>query len=308
MSTTVITSENSAEFYAAKLNLAPIVEQPMADPDTSELSDIANVDANSDVVHEEEQKDDEIAPEKEAKQQEKSKSENPKLEKRFSELTRQREDAKREAQAEREARYALERRLAELEAKVSPKQQEAPRDEDVRPTPDKFTDAYKYAEALADWSARNAIKEDRARQAHSQLINGFVEKQAAFKAEVDDYEDALKSSQANLANEVRDAIYESDVGPQLLYHLAKHPEITDAWDKKPLATVLREFGRLEAQLSADKSKPIAEKPAAKLSKAPAPISPLKAVSSVADVPVDANGEFTGTFQQYVALRKAGKIK
>jgi hypothetical protein len=49
-------------------------------------------------------------------------------------------------------------------------------------------------------------------------------------------------------------------------------------------------------------------PKVEISKAPAPISPLKGGSPVVDVPVDSNGEFKGSFAKYKELRTAGKIK
>ena len=50
------------------------------------------------------------------------------------------------------------------------------------------------------------------------------------------------------------------------------------------------------------------KPSVAKSKAPAPISPIKTSSAVADVGVGSDGEFHGTYQQWRESRKAGKIR
>ena len=88
----VLTSENAAEFYAQKLGLAPaeqtseaVVEETPAEP---EVQDVDGSDPEA---------------KEEAKPQEERKQ-NPKLERRFSEITKQREEARKEAQREREAR------------------------------------------------------------------------------------------------------------------------------------------------------------------------------------------------------------
>ena len=92
----VLTSENSAEFYANKLGLAdqPETEATEVEPDQSD--------------NQSESTQDEAKPTEEKKQ-------NPKLERRFSELTKQREQAKAEAEAERNRSAQLEARLRSLE-------------------------------------------------------------------------------------------------------------------------------------------------------------------------------------------------
>ena len=95
----VLTSDNAAEFYANRLGLA---ESPA--PDEAEKSE---------PPEKVEQSEPETA-EAEAKQ-EGERKQNPKLERRFSEITKQREEARKEAQTEREARQTLEKRLAALE-------------------------------------------------------------------------------------------------------------------------------------------------------------------------------------------------
>ena len=292
--TSVVTSENLAEFQAQKLGLA-----------TQEPEAVAAEEAEP--VAEQEESSEPVEAEKEATDTEKK--QNPKLEKRFSELTKQREIARQEAAREREAREALEARLRALEQQANPQQA---REANEKPTPAQFSDAFEYAEALAEWSAEQAIvnlkKEESEKQAQAErekVIKSWTAKLEAAKAELPDYEDMVASSDVVVGDHIRDAILESDVGPKILYHLAENPEIAEKLSSLSTASALREIGKLEARFEK------VEAPAAKavsVSKAPAPIAPLKAKGSALDVNIDSKGEFHGTFQAWKAARLAGKIR
>jgi hypothetical protein len=292
--TSVVTSENLAEFQAQKLGLA-----------TQEPEAVAAEEAEP--VAEQEESSEPVEAEKEATDTEKK--QNPKLEKRFSELTKQREIARQEAAREREAREALEARLRALEQQANPQQA---REANEKPTPAQFSDAFEYAEALAEWSAEQAIvnlkKEESEKQAQAErekVIKSWNAKLEAAKAELPDYEDMVASSDVVVGDHIRDAILESDVGPKILYHLAENPEIAEKLSSLSTASALREIGKLEARFEK------VETPAAKavsVSKAPAPIAPLKAKGSALDVNVDSKGEFHGTFQAWKAARLAGRIR
>ena len=138
LATNVVTNDNSADFYAGKLGLATEESPTAATVEETPVEPAAEVSQS------------EPAPtEENATVTEEPKS-NPKLEKRFSELTKARKAAEENAAREREARESLEVRLAALEG-----QQPAPQTQtaNTKPQPDDFPDAFKYAEALAEWSA-----------------------------------------------------------------------------------------------------------------------------------------------------------
>ena len=291
----VLTSENAAEFYANRLGLA---ESPAA-PEAEESSEPEAV---------VEQSEPEEA-EAEAKQ-EGERKQNPKLERRFSEITKQREEARKEAQQEREARQALEARLAALEKQGQP-QKANPVDE--KPQPSQFSDAFEYAEALAEYTADQRIanmkrEEAEAKQAEERqkVISQWTSKVEAAKASLPDFDDIVASSDVVVNDDIRDAILESDVGPQILYHLAENDEVARKIAGLSPKAALREIGKLEARFEA---KPEAEKPAPIVrSKAPAPIQPIRGGKNTPDVPLDSNGVFFGTAAQWKELRKAGKIR
>ena len=285
----VLTSENSAEFYANRLGLAdqPEVEAVQTEP--------------TEVVEERSE------PEIEKEQEEKPKA-NPKLERRFSEITKQREEARKEAQTEREARQALEARLAALERQPAP---QAPK-VDEEPQPSQFNDAFEYAKALAEYTADKRIGEMRKQDAEAKeaverqkVIETWASKVQAAKASLPDFDDIVASSDVVVNDDIRDAILESDVGPQILYHLAENEDVAKKIAGLSAKQALREIGKLEARFEVKETAP--EPKTIARSKAPAPIQPLRG-SNPADVPLSTNGEWHGTFQAWKEARKAGKIR
>ena len=292
----VVTSANAEEFYANRLGLAEeapveaVVEEKTAEP-TEEANDQS------------EQPTEEIETETKATEEKKP---NPKLEKRFSELTKQREEARKEAAREREAREALEKRISELEGKAEPK----PVEENVKPSPSQFNDAFEYAEALADWSAENAVMrarqediERKVQEERQKVIETWNSRLENVKKDLPDYDDMVASSDVVVSDQVRDAILESEVGPRILYHLAENPEIAEKISKSSLITALREIGKLEARF--EKTEPIEVKPVAVKSKAPAPISPIKAGTSEQVIVTNTDKM---TYAQYKAMRQAKRIR
>ena len=300
----VVTSANAEEFYANRLGLAeeaPVeaVEEKSAEP-TEEANDQS------------EQPTEEI----ETKATE-EKKQNPKLEKRFSELTKQREEARKEAAKEREARESLENRIKELEGRAEPK----PVEENVKPSPSQFNDAFEYAEALAEWSAENALlnrdkaeAERKVQDERSKVIKSWNDRLINVKADLPDYDEMIASASDITVNDaIRDAMLESEQGPRILYHLAENPELAEKLNTLSTVSALREIGKLEAKFEASETPKDAKtdaetKPSIARSKAPAPISPIKTSSAVADVGVGSDGEFHGTYQQWRESRKAGKIR
>ena len=285
----VLTSDNSAEFYANRLGLAdqPEVEAVQTEPTK------------------EEERSEPVIEEKE--QEEKPKA-NPKLERRFSEITKQREEARKEAQQERQARQALEARLAALERQPAP---QAPK-VDEEPQPSQFNDAFEYAKALAEYTADKRIGEMRKQDAEAKeaqerqkVIDQWASKVQAAKASLPDFDDIVASSDVVVNDDIRDAILESDVGPQILYHLAENEDVAKKIAGLSAKQALREIGKLEARFEVKETPP--EPKTIARSKAPAPIQPLRG-SSPADVPMSTNGEWHGTFQAWKEARKAGKIR
>jgi len=295
----VLTSENSADFYANKLGLAsedaPVVAETVEETPESEPAVEAQAESEPEAENEAEVTD--------------KPKQNPKLEKRFSELT------KRAKQAEAE-KQALEARLQELESKVVPAPQQI--EQDIlgeKPQASQFQDAFEYAEALAEWSAEKALverdKQEQQRKVEierQEVIKSWTSKLEKAKAEMPDFDEMVASSKVQVRDEVRDAILESDVGPQILYQLASDDDLAQRISSLPVNKALKELGKLEVQFERKeapaevKSEPVAR------TKAPAPIKPLTAGKGTGDVLIDGDGAFHGTYAQWKAARQAKRIR
>lgn len=286
----VLTSENSAEFYAEKLNLADRDDDAAVEntPEPSEESNQSESDAEQ------------SKPTEERKQ-------NPKLEKRFSELTKQREQAKAEAQAERQQRETLEARLRSYEQQAVQKIQNF----DSEPQPGQFQDAFEYAKALAQFSTEKALNERdqqeanrRANEERQKVIQSWSTKLEKVKADMPDYDDIVSTANVVVSDDIRDSILESDVGPRILYHLAEDLEYAQKLAQMPTRKALIEIGKLEKLYEKNEAK---QETVVK-SRAPAPIKPLRAGNGQADIPINSSGEFHGTYQSWKEARRAGKIR
>lgn len=298
----LVTSENLAEFTAQKLGLVDAPAAEAADAEPNAEADQSGQDGEGN--------------EATALDDQKEKKPNPKLERRFSEITKQREAAREEARREREARESLEARLKELESKVSPPAQADTDELGQEPKPEQFSDMYEYAKALAEYTADKKLmerdKQEVARKAAAEQevkFKAWADRVNAAKNDLPDFDDMVQSSDVRVSDPVRDAIIESEHGPKILYYLAENSEFAKKLADMSVVSAVREIGKIEARFVRDTKESAPEvKPAAVKSRAPAPISPLRGAVNTVDANVDADGNFHGTFQQWKAARQARKIR
>ena len=302
----IVTSENLAEFAAQKLGL---VETP--------ANEAVNEDADSAVTEPDAEADqsgqDGEGKDATATDEAKEKKPNPKLERRFSEITKQREQARQEAQREREQREALEARLKELEAKVNPPAAQPEDELGEEPKPEMFNDMFEYARALAEYTADKKLmerdNEEKARQAKAEQeakFQAWADRVNAAKNELPDFDDMVQSSDVRVSDPVRDAIIESENGPKILYWLAENTDFAKKLADMSVVSAVREIGKIEARF--EKAKDPEPKPVVGKSKAPAPINPLRGAVNTVDANMDADGNFHGTYQQWKAARSSRKIR
>ena len=203
---------------------------------------------------------------------------------RINEITRAKHDAEREAEFWRQ------------KATAKP---ESPAD---KPAPDQYKDYGEFVEALADWKADQRVSAalaardgERAKDAEGRAAkagtDAWQERQTAVRGTIADYDEVIGKSQIVVAPHVITALLDSEHGPEVAYHLAKHPDQADRINGLSPLSAAREIGRLEASLSAPKQ-PIV-KPA---SNAPAPISPVRNSASQANDPAQM------THEQYRQMR------
>jgi len=293
----VVTSETAHTFYAERLGLA---DEPID-------VEFETVKKESDKTKGKNQSEPEA--EAEANTEQTTEKRSDKLNKRFDKVTQRAKDA--------EARSVeLENRLKEYEAKATPQQEPVKAPIEGKPQANQFNDAFEYAEALAEWSAENALKQRdaeevqrKAKKAQDKVLNNWNEKIAKAKNTLPDFDKMVQSSTTVVSNEIRDSILESDVGPQLLYFLASDENFAQKLTEMPLVKALREIGKLEARFEQeDKPKAKVAKESVSRSTAPSPIRPLNGGKIGNDVLIDTNGEFQGSYAQWKAARMANKIR
>lgn len=307
LASNIVTSENLAEFTAQKLGL---VDSEPAAP--AAARDSANAEPDADNQSEQDREGDDAT----TADDQKERKPNPKLERRFSEITKQREAAREEARLEREQRERLEARLKEYESKVT-LQAQAPQDDiGEEPKADQFSDMYEYAKALAEYTADKKMAErdqqDLNRKAAAEQevkFKAWADRVNAVKSTLPDFDDMVQSSEVRVSDPVRDAIIESEHGPQILYYLAENTEFAQKLAGMSLVSAVREIGKIEARYERDAKASVPDvKPTVAKSKAPAPISPLRGAVNTVDAGLDADGNFHGTYQQWKAARAARRIR
>lgn len=181
-----------------------------------------------------------------------------------------------------EARAAeLQRRIEELEGKKSGS---APEKDAKAPKPEDFKTVAEYADALTEYKLEQKLakyREEALKQqqkAHVERAQSeFAERIAKAMKDIPDYADVVEQADDNVPPHMAQYIVESDLGPLLGYHLAKHPDVLERLSKLSPVRAVAELGKLEATLE---KKPEEKKPVIReVSRAPAPISPLEGKSA-----------------------------
>ena len=235
-----------------------------------------------------------------------------KTQERTKELEDARKGAEAKARTEREAREVAERQASELRAKYEP-----PRTDELgpEPQPDQFANPTEYGKALKDWTAEATRREEGAKRQQEETAKAWNARKAAARKEIEDFDAVIDASKdVLLSRPLTEAVLDSEVGPKILHKLAKEPELADALNKMPPGRMLREFGRIEAELSkgAEKAAATPEKPStpiAEVSRAPAPISPIRGTAAgVVTLKGSDDVPSNWSYEDWKAARQAGKIK
>lgn len=151
--------------------------------------------------------------------------------------------------------------------------------DEKEPKRDDFEDLEGYQRALAEHTAkrvyREHVKSEEDSRRQSQARDAQLKRQSAWEDHAekagdkyDDGEDVVShfASEVQLSGPALDAILESELGHELMYHLGKHDAEVMRISKLSPARQASEIGKLEAKLSEAQKK---------VSSAPAPIDPVK---------------------------------
>lgn len=140
----------------------------------------------------------------------------------------------------------------------------------AKPTSDQFEDYDAFIEALTDWKVEDKTRNvavnaaQNAESMHRQA--NWDDRRVAAIAILPDYDEVVGTSEVQIKDHVRDAVMESERGPELAYHMARNPALADQLNKMSPARAALELGRMEASLETSVVKPG--------SRAPTPITPI----------------------------------
>jgi hypothetical protein len=204
-------------------------------------------------------------------------------------------------EAEREAAYwrglALARNGAPAPATPAPAAQPAA---DTEPDPEQFANYAEYVKELTAWTARQTVAQERQREATARAsetrATNWQSRQTAFAESTPDYREVVGTSQAPVTGAMAEALQESEHGPALAYHLAKHPDEAAELAALPERAMLRRLGMLEARIAATPAP--APAPAARTTNAPPPVKPVNNAGPSAPPSLDKM-----SMDEYVAQRR-----
>ena len=189
----------------------------------------------------------------------------------------------------------------------------APDPADPEPSADKFPDYVEWQKSWIKWNNRQDARQTKAAAA-------VAEKQTAAKAKADtwsarvteakteltDFETVAQNPSLPITGTMAEAITDTELGAQILYHLGKNPAEAERISKLSPVAQIREIGKLENALApaaaADGDEPPAKKSV--VSKAPAPHKPL-AGTPTANPMKNIEGM---SMRDYRALRESGKLR
>jgi len=280
----------SGEFFGR--NQEPIVDESQTSDEPDEVEEEAEQGEVDEPETDSQEEVDDTESEEEVEPEEEAPKPKPTVQDRINELVRQREEAKREGQAQLQAlREEFEARIAAL----APKQEAKP--EPGEPTPDDLNDdgtnKYELGEfdpqyirdltrytlnaerQKAEAEATERAQQTEAEKAQQVLVQSWNEKVEAAKVEYPDFQekgkellDGFNNLEAGYAQYLSTVLMSMDHGPAVLYYLSNNPaeaiEIVNSGAQK--ATLA--LGRIEAKFIDAKAEKTLAKP--KVSKAPAP--------------------------------------
>lgn len=175
------------------------------------------------------------------------------VQKRINELTREKYEARRQADAYR----------AELEQLRSESQHSR------QPPPDPNEDPQAFIARLAREEARKLIESERSATAQQQeqqriqsVAQQYAGREAAFAADHPDYHEALDSliSLSAIDPMTAEVLMASEHGPLVVHHLGTHLDEAVQLASMPTHMRIAHVARLEARLSAPKPKPVTKAP------------------------------------------------
>jgi hypothetical protein len=149
-----------------------------------------------------------------------------------------------------------------------------------------FLNAGKTADEWAD--ARDVWKQEQEQKQAQQdqlktTYDTYNRKVSEARGKYEDWDETVVNNDLEIPASVQLAVIEMDNGPDVAYHLAKHPEIcAELLDMTPLSAV-RKVGQIAESLNPESRRSHNEKPKPK---PPAPLAPVGASSTRSSIPLE----------------------
>lgn len=168
-------------------------------------------------------------------------------------------------------RLAREQRKWEREQQAA-RLQESRQVQQVPLEVDQFANYDDYVEALAEQKAEQKLIQREQVKRQQQLVESYSAREEFARDKYDDFEQVAYNVSLPVTDIMAEVIQESEIGPEILYHLGNNPKEALRISRLPPALQAKELGKVEVALS---NAP----PAKKTSNAPEPITPVRARSA-----------------------------
>jgi len=217
--------------------------------------------------------------------------------------TKQAEPERTFTQAELDA--AIQKRLLKEDRKVHRRVEQRLREQaeararEVAPERDSYRDDDAYLQAqiehLAERKAAEKLELRERQTQQERAAEAFHDKAEKVQAQYPDFQAVISNPTLTINEAMAEFITDSDSGAEIAYHLGKNPHrAADIAAMSPIKAA-RELTKLEAELAA--------KPKPQPSRAPAPISPIKAESGGSKDPSEmTDAEFAAYRRRQIAAR------
>lgn len=184
----------------------------------------------------------------------------------------------------------LEQQLAERDARLADLEKKlAPQVSSEKPNIDNFDSFDAYNEALTDWKVERKLEEREQKKAQeeeskkvkeqaSTISSEWERKEESLGDDLDEYEELVAQNRnTSFRQELIQATFESDLGPQIRLFLLKNPDELAKINKSPSELSSYAIFKKVAELEAKLSKP----PVNKVSKSSEPITPVRGTAKTA---------------------------
>lgn len=192
-----------------------------------------------------------------------------------------------------------------LETSEKPqKKEEKPKAEDAppkKPDPKDFETYDEYSEALTDWKVDEKLrkveetrqaetKRSQFKEAQQTKVQRYEEGIEQAQKDFEDFDEVIEDYDGPLTIGMQQALLDSDMGPQVAYHIAKNPKLGEKMAGMTILQLNKEVAKIEARLEKSGKGSGEGKATKKTSKSPPPIDPVKGSSKSKKSPDDQSYE------------------